>query len=89
MQNNQIGSMGVRFCSSCEYNLKCSECVIKHKHEAVLEKYDALVKQLEATREEKCRLEHSLKERTCELNELAEKLSIIEAKIKTGGLIEL
>ena len=80
MQNNQIGSMGVRFCSSCEYNLKCSECVIKHKHEAVLEKHDAYIKQLEASREEICRLECLLKDRTSKVRELEEKLRNTEKK---------
>lgn len=80
MNSNKIGEVGVRFCASCEHNLKCSECTIKHEYEAMLEKLDAFFKRFETLREENCQLESRLKDRECKIRELEAKLSEIEVK---------
>ena len=80
MQNNQIGNMGVRFCSSCEHNLKCSECSVNYKCENLLKERDALLEQLETSLKENSRLECLLKDRTSKVHELEEKLRNTEKK---------
>ena len=80
MNSNKIGEVGVRFCASCEHNLKCSECTIKQMHEHVLERDDVLRRQLEILREENSQLESRLKDRECKIRELEAKLGEIETK---------
>ena len=43
MNNNKIGEVGVRFCASCEHNIKCVECSIKAENENLLRSYEALI----------------------------------------------
>ena len=80
MRSNQIGSMGVRLCSSCEHNLKCSECSVSYKCENLLQERDALLEQLETALKENSRLECLLKDRTSKVHELEEKLRNTEKK---------
>ena len=43
MNSNKIGEVGVRFCASCEHNIKCVECSIKAENENLLRSYEALI----------------------------------------------
>lgn len=36
-------SVGVKFCSNCENNLRCEECVYPKKYEELLAKHDCVL----------------------------------------------
>ncbi len=70
--NFQI-NVGVKLCSSCEHNIKCTECVYKKRYEALAEKHDALIGENQRLREELNNAKaKTIKEFECQLrNELS------------------
>lgn len=39
-------SIGVKFCSKCEYNLKCEECVYKGRYDELAMKHDCVLSEV-------------------------------------------
>ena len=77
MVNKQIGEVGVRFCSSCEHNIKCVECSVKAESENLLTAYDTLIEKHRHVRAEADKWKLAFENERARTRELEEELSIL------------
>lgn len=77
MVNKQIGEVGVRFCSSCEHNIKCVECSIEAENENLLRNYEVLIEKHKQVCAEVDEWKLGFENERARTRELEEELSIL------------
>lgn len=77
MVNKPIGEIGVRFCSSCEHNIKCVDCSIKAENENLLRSYEALIEKHKHVCAEADKWKLGFENARASIRELEEELSIL------------
>jgi hypothetical protein len=70
-------SVGVRFCSNCEYNLRCEECAYKEKFKVLAAKHDCVIDKAERAEIEINNLKAELAEKTKVIKSLERENSLL------------
>ena len=70
MKDNSGFNVGVRFCSNCEYNLKCTECSLGEKYERLLAKHDRVLGEAGMLKKELDGLRALVKEKEIQIERL-------------------
>lgn len=70
MTDNSGLNVGVRFCSNCEHNLKCTECAIREKYEILFAKHDSVLGEADKLKKEFDGLRALVKEKEMQIKQL-------------------